>query len=64
MLCRVRESGAGADGPGCGRWSNRIHGSYLRFPADLPSVRRRVVLRLRVRRLICAGTSCGRQNFV
>ncbi|MFF7358980.1 hypothetical protein ACFZA1_41250 [Streptomyces filipinensis] len=27
-----------------------MHGSYLRFPADVPVVGRRVVLRLRVRR--------------
>ncbi|WP_280921960.1 transposase family protein [Streptomyces durhamensis] len=36
--------------PGCGSWSGRVHGSYLRFPADVPVVGRRVVLRLRVRR--------------
>jgi transposase len=23
--------------PGCGYWSRRIHGSYLRFPHDLPT---------------------------
>ncbi|MFJ6811611.1 ISL3 family transposase [Streptomyces anulatus] len=55
---------AGAECPGCGEWSNRIHGSYLRFPADLPSVGRRVMLRLRVRRFTCADTSCRRQTFV
>ncbi|WP_407660897.1 transposase family protein [Kitasatospora paracochleata] len=30
-----------------------MHGSYLRFPADLPVAGRRVVLRLRVRRFTC-----------
>ncbi|MFD7225681.1 transposase family protein [Streptomyces sp. NPDC056450] len=36
--------------PVCGVWSNRVHGSYLRFPADVPSGGRSVVLQLRVRR--------------
>ncbi|MFF1839548.1 ISL3 family transposase [Streptomyces sp. NPDC058231] len=60
----ITRKSAGAECPGCGRWSNRLHGSYLRFPADLPSAGRRVVLRLQVRRFICADTSCGRQTFV
>ncbi|WP_455354638.1 ISL3 family transposase [Streptomyces sp. SYSU K217416] len=60
----VTRKSAGAECPGCGRWSNRCHGSYLRFPADLPSAGRRVVLRLQVRRFTCADTSCGRQTFV
>ncbi|WSN72121.1 transposase family protein [Streptomyces sp. NBC_01361] len=40
----------GAICPGCGSWSRRIHSSYLRFPADVPSGGRRVALCLRVRR--------------
>lgn len=39
--------------PGCGCWSGRIHGSYLRFPRDLPAVGKSVVVSLRVRRLCC-----------
>ncbi|GGP78241.1 ISL3 family transposase [Streptomyces abikoensis] len=50
--------------PGCGSWSERVHGSYLRFPADLPVAGRRVVLRLRVRRFTCDDASCERQTFV
>lgn len=42
----IARKSAGAEYPGCGRWSNRLHGFYLRFPADLPSAGRRVVLRL------------------
>ncbi|MFI0986367.1 ISL3 family transposase [Streptomyces exfoliatus] len=56
-----------ADGvccPGCGAWSERVHGSYLRFPADLPSVGRRVVLALRVRRFVCLDRACPRRTFV
>ncbi|MGX1952577.1 transposase family protein [Streptomyces anulatus] len=60
----VTRRSAGAECPDCERRSNRIHGPHLRFPADLPSVGRRVVLRLRVRRFSCADTSCGRQTFV
>ncbi|MFE5077622.1 ISL3 family transposase [Streptomyces halstedii] len=54
----------GAACPGCGTWSSRVHGSYLRFPADVPSAGRSVVLRLRVRRFICQNASCGRRTFV
>ncbi|MFE2202752.1 transposase family protein [Streptomyces amritsarensis] len=55
---------AGSDCPGCGSWSRRIHSSYLRFPAEVPSGGRRVVLCLRVRRFLCPVISCGRRTFV
>ncbi|MCP9962991.1 transposase family protein [Streptomyces somaliensis] len=55
---------AGSDCPGCGSWSRRVHSSYLRFPADVPSGGRRVVLCLRVRRFLCPVISCGRRTFV
>ncbi|MFE7647862.1 hypothetical protein [Streptomyces phaeoluteigriseus] len=35
----------------------------MRYPADVPSAGRSVVLRLRVRRFICQNVSCGRQTF-
>ncbi|GHG63665.1 ISL3 family transposase [Streptomyces griseocarneus] len=54
----------GATCPVCGAWSNRVHGSYLRFPADVPSAGRSVVLQLRVRRFICQNASCVRRTFV
>ncbi|MGW6915609.1 transposase family protein [Kitasatospora sp. NPDC054939] len=54
----ARSTAGGANCPGCGAWSNRVHGSYLRFPADLPSAGRRVVLVLRVRRFACPDESC------
>ncbi|MFJ8540391.1 transposase family protein [Streptomyces sp. NPDC093591] len=47
---------AGAACPGCGAWSTRVHSSYLRFPADVPSAGRRVVVQLRVRRFRCRNT--------
>ncbi|MFE7430452.1 ISL3 family transposase [Streptomyces sp. NPDC057545] len=49
--------------PGCGAWSTRIHSSYLRFPADVPSAGRSVVLQLRVRRFRCRNTVCPRGTF-
>ncbi|MFD4611344.1 ISL3 family transposase [Streptomyces sp. NPDC058440] len=49
--------------PGCGRWSGRIHGSYLRFPRDLPTAGMFVVVSLRVRRFVCAEDSCPRETF-
>ncbi|WP_307545036.1 transposase family protein [Streptomyces sp. V3I8] len=60
----VRCGRAGTRCPGCGSWSERVHGTYLRFPADLPVAGRRVVLRLRIRRFICEDMSCGRRTFV
>ncbi|MEW1914380.1 ISL3 family transposase [Kitasatospora sp. NPDC085895] len=60
----VRSRTAEARCPGCGGWSGRVHGSYLRFPADLPVAGRRVVLRLRVRRFTCEYASCERRTFV
>ncbi|QES52094.1 ISL3 family transposase [Streptomyces venezuelae] len=55
---------AGAACPGCGVCSTRVHSSYLRFLADVPSAGRSVVLQLRVRRFRCGNTKCPRQTFV
>ncbi|MFF1355187.1 transposase family protein [Streptomyces sp. NPDC058297] len=49
--------------PGCGCWSGRIHGSYVRFPRDLPAVGKVVVVSLRVRRFVCADDCCHRKTF-
>ncbi|WP_276147920.1 ISL3 family transposase [Streptomyces sp. 11-1-2] len=54
---------AGAACPDCGSESTQVHSSYLRFPADVPSGGRLVVLRLRVRRFFCPESSCARQTF-
>ncbi|MET8825777.1 ISL3 family transposase [Streptomyces sp. NPDC004610] len=60
----VRSTAAGAVCPGCGERSNRVHGSYQRFPADVPSAGRRVLLCLRVRRFTCGNRVCERRTFV
>ncbi|MFJ4526199.1 transposase family protein [Streptomyces sp. NPDC088810] len=49
--------------PGCGYWSSRIHGFYLRFPRDLPTSGKLVVMSLRVRRFVYAEGSCPRETF-
>ncbi|WP_240805266.1 ISL3 family transposase [Streptomyces sp. A1547] len=49
--------------PGCGCRSGRIHGSYLRFPRDLPTAGKFVVVSLRVRRFVCEEESCERRTF-
>ncbi|MFF3355353.1 transposase family protein [Streptomyces sp. NPDC002917] len=53
----ARTTASRAACPGCGCWSDRIHGSYLRFPRDLPAVGKFVVVSLRVRRFVCAEKS-------
>jgi len=60
----ARSTAAGAECPGCGNSSSRIHSSYQRFPADAPSAGRRVILCLRVRRFFCPEASCERRTFV
>ncbi|MET8646151.1 ISL3 family transposase [Streptomyces sp. NPDC004675] len=54
----------GAVCPACWVWSNRVHGSYLRFPDDVPSGGRSIVLQLRVRRFACGNSGCVRRTFV
>lgn len=54
---------AGAACPDCGSESTRVHSTYLRFPADVPSGGRLVVLQLRVRRFFCPESSCARRTF-
>ncbi|MET7548427.1 ISL3 family transposase [Streptomyces sp. NPDC005479] len=54
----------GAACPGCDAWSTQVHSFYLRFPADVPSAGRRVVLQLRVRRFRCGNAMCPRRTFV
>ncbi|MFE6715102.1 ISL3 family transposase [Streptomyces sp. NPDC057695] len=59
----ARSTAGRAACPGCGCWSGRIHGSYLRFPCDLPTSGKLVVMSLRVRRFLCAEGSCPRKTF-
>jgi transposase len=49
--------------PVCGRPSARLHAWHERAPADLPVSGVRVVLRVRVRRLVCQSPHCARKTF-
>ncbi|MEU2233496.1 ISL3 family transposase [Streptomyces vietnamensis] len=60
---KARSTARRAACPGCGCWSSRMHGSYLRFPRDLPTSGKLVVMSLRVRRFVCAEDSCPRKTF-
>ncbi|MFE4517546.1 transposase family protein [Kitasatospora sp. NPDC056783] len=59
----ARVAAPGASCPDCGAWSERVHGSYLRYPSDLPSCGRPVTVALRVRRFACPAPACRRRTF-
>src|SRR5256885_6434279 len=48
--------------PGCGAQTERVHGYHERVIADAPVDARRVIVRVRVRRLVCPTRGC-RQTF-
>ncbi|WBO69003.1 ISL3 family transposase [Streptomyces camelliae] len=54
---------AGAACPACGRFSDRVHGRYLRRLRDLPLADQGFLIRLRVRRFICGSVDCPRRTF-
>lgn len=49
--------------PVCGVPTGKVHGYHWRTVADVPVDGRRVVVRVRVRRLVCSGRGCPRQTF-
>ena len=49
--------------PACRRWSNRLHGSYVRRLEERPMLEQRVVLAVEVRRFKCANAGCPRRTF-
>jgi transposase len=49
--------------PQCGRPSSRVHSRYLRTVADVACVGQHVVLKLRVRKWVCAWASCPQHLF-
>ena len=63
LLVSAHPTARSAVCPECGRRSRRIHGSYVRSPADLPVSDRTTRLRLRVRRFRCEHTACPRKTF-
>ncbi|MFE9658296.1 ISL3 family transposase [Micromonospora sp. NPDC006431] len=64
VVIEARSAQAWADCPGCGSTSARVHGRYRRRLADTALAGRPVVIRLRIRRFVCAESGCGRVTFV
>jgi transposase len=63
FLISARATARSALCPQCGKRSRRIHGSYVRSPADLPVSDHVVRLRLRARRFRCEHVACPRRTF-
>lgn len=58
ILVRARTPQDPVPCPGCGVASGRVHGYHLRTVADVSVDGRRVVVRVRVRRLVCPTRGC------
>jgi transposase len=58
IVVRARTGRGAAACPVCGVVSGRVHGYRLRTVADVPVDGRRVVVRVRVRRLVCLTLGC------
>lgn len=58
IVVRARTARDTAVCPVCGASSERVHGYRWRTVADLPVDEREVVVRLRVRRLVCPTRGC------
>jgi transposase len=63
VVIEARAAAAEAECPGCGTRSGRVHGRYQRRLADTPLAGQPVVIRLLVRRFVCAKPGCGRSTF-
>ncbi|MFD7433752.1 ISL3 family transposase [Streptomyces sp. NPDC059861] len=61
VTARTREDAVPC--PVCGTPTAKVHGYHGRTVADVPVDARQVVVRLRVRRLVCPVLGCGRQTF-
>ena len=62
-MIEARAAGSSATCPGCGAESVRVHGRYQRSLRDTPLGGAAVVIRLRIRRFICAAVGCARRTF-
>ncbi len=58
IVVRARTPHDTAVCPVCGASSGRVHGYHWRIVADVPVDGRRVVVRVRVRRLVCPTRGC------
>lgn len=58
VVVQARTAGGVVACPVCGAESGRVHGYHLRTATDLPLDGRQVVVRVRVRRLVCPTPLC------
>ncbi|MGY4928459.1 ISL3 family transposase [Streptomyces sp. 900105755] len=63
VVVRARSGAVGAECPGCGTVSGRVHSGYVRRLADRAVGGRPVVIELRVRRFRCVDRGCLRATF-
>ena len=49
--------------PVCHRWSNRLHGSYVRHLQERPILEQRLVLAVQMNRFKCPSADCPRRTF-
>ncbi|MEU0990659.1 transposase family protein [Streptomyces sp. NPDC005953] len=59
----ARGRAPGAECPGCGSWSGRVHSGYERRIGDTAVCGQELVLHLRVRRFFCDNAECGKRTF-
>ena len=59
----VRSQRTSASCPSCRSESTTLHATYVRCPADLPSLGQGVRLDVHVRRFACRNTACARRTF-
>jgi hypothetical protein len=63
VVLEARAATNEAECPGCGTRSSRVHGRYQRRLADTPLAGQPVMIRLLVRRFVCAEPGCSRSTF-
>ncbi|RCW63635.1 ISL3 family transposase [Pseudorhodoferax soli] len=47
----------------CRRWSDRVHGGFVRYLAERPVLDQRLVLAVEMRRFKCSDVGCARRTF-
>jgi transposase len=63
VMVTARTRAAAVSCPVCGTETAKVHGHHRRTVKDVPVDGRQVVVRLRVRRLVCSVLGCRRQTF-
>src|SRR5690349_17589911 len=63
LVFSLRSTRVCAACPVCVCSSTKVHGSYVRKPADVPCLTYAVCLHLHVRRFLCQNIQCERKTF-